>query len=180
MDVSSINITARMCSQAMLIQFPRSAPLSAPVALYTPFKFCTFSFLCHTEQNLWSKHLWCGEQPPTFCHLMWFETQPCTEHWTLDILCLTLDIGHEALEMRQWTWAIGIGHWQPTPAGRLLPPPWPPAGRQATSLCSCCSACNNHSNLLECSTTLAQPLHILSALFAQHLNVLCESFSPWK
>ena len=113
MDVSSINITARMCSQAMLIQFPRSAPLSAPVALYTPFKFCTFSFLCHTEQNLWSKHLWCGEQPPTFCHLMWFETQPC---WTLDVgrwtFCAwTLDIGHEALEMRQWTWAIGIGHW---------------------------------------------------------------------
>ena len=109
------------------------------------------------------------------------------EHWTLDIGRWTFCAWHWTLDMRHWRWdngheplALDIGHWQPTPAGRLLPPPWPPAGRQATSLCSCCSACNNHSNLLECSTTLAQPLHNLSALFAQPLNVLCESFSPWK
>ena len=148
--------------------------------------FALFFSLSHRAESLVQTPLvW--RTPPTFCHLMWFETQPCTEHWTLDIGRWTFCAWHWTLDMRHWRWdngheplALDIGHWQPTPAGRLLPPPWPPAGRQATSLCSCCSACNNHSNLLECSTTLAQPLHNLSALFAQHLNVLCESFSPWK
>ena len=46
--------------------------------------------------------------------------------------------------------------WQPTPAagGPLLPPPSPPAGRRATSPCSCCFPSNNYSiNLLQCNTT---------------------------
>ena len=115
MDVSSINITARMCSQAMLIQFPRSAPLSAPVALYTPFKFCTFLFFV-TQSRIFGPNTSGVENTPNFLSFNVIRNPALhwtldIGHWTLNILCLTLDIGHEALETRQRTWTIGIGHW---------------------------------------------------------------------
>ena len=174
MDVSSINITARMCSQAMLIQFPRSAPLSAPVALYTPFKFCTFLFFV-TKSRIFGPNTSGVENTPNFLSFNVIRNPALldTGRWTLDVEHFVLDIGHwtwgigdETMDMSHWHWTLDIGN-LPLLDGSCLPLDPLQGGKPPPSVPAALPAI-----IILTYLNVAQPLHSRCTTFPQSLHNL--------
>ena len=170
MDVSSINITARMCSQAMLIQFPRSAPLSAPVALYTPFKFCTFLFFV-TKSRIFGPNTSGVENTPNFLSFNVIRNPALLDigRWTLNILCLnighwTWGIGDETMDMSHWHWTLDIGN-LPLLDGSCLPLDPLQGGKPPPSVPAALPAI-----IILTYLNVAQPLHSRCTTFPHSLH----------